>query len=464
MRKTLTALSMIFATGLVLVSNLGLAFGTSDGIVWTKYAGNPLDVGISDVGAPWVIYDGSIFRMWYCSFGSDLVLRIYSATSLNGIDWNPHGVALEPGALGSWDDRHVASPTVVFDGTEYRMWYTGIGHTTGVWGMVGYATSSNGIDWIKNESNPVLTPGGNGGWDDHNIAEITAFFNGSHYLMWYAGQAYENSQESMGIALSTDGIFWTKYAANPVMMPGPSSFDNRHVTPGGVVRNGTHYLMWYTGQSWSAPDRMGGDRIGLAISSDGFSWIKDENNPALNWGAAGSWETFVRRASVVKKDCGLMMWYQGIIPDPEVKSGKIGLATSYASTVEANVDFDPNTLNLRSNGRWITAYIESLEGCNVADINASSMLLNGTIPADLSGPATIGDYDNDELPDLMVKFDRSQVISYILNNVDIEDKSTVVTLSITGRLNDGTAFQGIDTIRVLYTGKGRFLRNPLIFT
>jgi hypothetical protein len=141
-----------------------------------------------------------------------------------------------------------------------------------------------------------------------------------------------------------------------------------------------------------------------------------------------------------------------------VKSGKIGLATSYASTVEANVDFDPITLNLRSNGRWITAYIEFLEGCNVADINASSMLLNGTIPADLSGPATIGDYDNDGLPDLMVKFDRSQVISYILNNVDIEDKSTVVTLSINGRLNDGTAFQGIDTIRVLYTGKGRFLR------
>jgi hypothetical protein len=131
---------------------------------------------------------------------------------------------------------------------------------------------------------------------------------------------------------------------------------------------------------------------------------------------------------------------------------------------DAKVDVEPDTLNLRSQGKWITAYIELPEGHDVDSIDTSSILLNNTVMIDADAPTAIGDVDRDGTLDMMVKFDRSQVISYILNNVDIEDKSTAVTFSITGRLEDDTVFQGIDTIRVLYTGKGRFLRNPLIFT
>jgi len=116
--------------------------------------------------------------------------------------------------------------------------------------------------------------------------------------------------------------------------------------------------------------------------------------------------------------------------------------------IQATIDIDPDTLNLMSKGRWIAAYIELPEGYDVAGIDASTILLNDAIPAE-SRPIAIGDYDSDGIPDLVLKFDRAEVIEYILNS-GITDKFMRVTLTITGKLNDGTPFQGSNTIRVIY--------------
>jgi Tol biopolymer transport system component len=118
--------------------------------------------------------------------------------------------------------------------------------------------------------------------------------------------------------------------------------------------------------------------------------------------------------------------------------------------INASVDTDPDTLNLKSKGNWITAYVELPEGYNVADINASSIMLNDTIPVDSSAPKTIGDYDNDGVPDLMVKFCREQVIQYILDRTLIDGRFSTAILTLTGKLNDGTLFEGSGTIRVIY--------------
>jgi len=122
--------------------------------------------------------------------------------------------------------------------------------------------------------------------------------------------------------------------------------------------------------------------------------------------------------------------------------------------VNATIDIYPQSLNLMSKGRgrWITVYIELPENYNVADINVSTLMLNDIISAELRPTAT-GDYDNDTIPDLMVKFDRTEVISYILANVNmtelIEKRFITVTLTITGKLYNGTPFQGSDTIRII---------------
>jgi Tol biopolymer transport system component len=117
----------------------------------------------------------------------------------------------------------------------------------------------------------------------------------------------------------------------------------------------------------------------------------------------------------------------------------------------ATINVDPNTLNLRSMGNFVTTYIELPEGFDVTNINASSILLNNTVPIDLSAPITIGDYNNDGIPDLMVKFDRATVLQYLTSEGIMFAN---FTMTLTGRLYDGTAFEGSDTIRVIYRGGG----------
>jgi hypothetical protein len=141
------------------------------------------------------------------------------------------------------------------------------------------------------------------------------------------------------------------------------------------------------------------------------------------------------------------MYYTGANYDPAGHYSGIGLAISHlGERAPAMADIDPDTLNLKSKGNWITGYIELPEGYNVVDINASSIMLNGTIPVDPSAPKAIGDYDRDGVPDLMVKFDRTSVQSLILYR-HITSGSVVLTLS--GKLNDGTSFEGSDTIKVV---------------
>jgi len=119
-----------------------------------------------------------------------------------------------------------------------------------------------------------------------------------------------------------------------------------------------------------------------------------------------------------------------------------------SAVLGATVDIRPEALNLHSKGKWITVYIEPPEGYNAAEINVSSIMLNDTVTAELR-PKAIGDYDNDAIPDLMVKFDRDEVISYIIANIIIEERFMTITLILTGRFNDGTLFQGSDTIRII---------------
>jgi len=109
----------------------------------------------------------------------------------------------------------------------------------------------------------------------------------------------------------------------------------------------------------------------------------------------------------------------------------------------ATVDFDPDTLNLKSKGRWVTVYIELPvgHGYDVSMIDLASLMLNDQVQAEAK-PIEIGDCDSDGIPDLMVKFNRAavQVILQVGDKVEI---------TISGKLIDGRQFEGKDTIKVI---------------
>jgi len=115
--------------------------------------------------------------------------------------------------------------------------------------------------------------------------------------------------------------------------------------------------------------------------------------------------------------------------------------------IPATIDIDPDTLNPGSEGNFVMAYIELPEGFSVGDIVLSTVTLGvvgveGSVPAK-AHPSQVGDHDEDGMPDLMVKFDRPEVIALI------GGRSGEVTFRVTGQLSSGEGFEGFDVVRVL---------------
>ena len=110
------------------------------------------------------------------------------------------------------------------------------------------------------------------------------------------------------------------------------------------------------------------------------------------------------------------------------------------TNITATIDFDPNTLDKKSNGNWVTVYIELPAGYNVNNIIISSIRLQGTIHAE-SWPYCIGDNDSVGIQDLMVKFKRADVINILPNGDNVQ-------ILVTGTVGT-TTFEGVDTIRVI---------------
>jgi hypothetical protein len=112
--------------------------------------------------------------------------------------------------------------------------------------------------------------------------------------------------------------------------------------------------------------------------------------------------------------------------------------------ISAEVDIDPNTLNIKSMGNYITAYITLKDPYNAKMINTSSIVLKdgGTfVAAALSKPVGMADSDT-----LMVKFDRATVVNYLES---VKKTATSVEFTITGSLATGKTFEGKDTVNVI---------------
>lgn len=230
----------------------------------------------------------------------------------------PGNPIVGPGAPGSWDEGGRWVSNVVFDGSVYHMWFSGVDQATNPTD-IGHATSSDGLPpWLMDPLNPVLTRGGPGAWDSSALLGGAVIYDGAMFHMWYSG-GYPGIERA-GYAFSPDGSVWTTFPGNPVIDVGaPGSPDDSVVRPNTVIVDGDILRMWY-GCANSAQVV----RICSADSSDGISWTK---NPLPVLAPTQSWEGGTLAPYVIAEDLTYHMWYVGTTPG-HVWGGNIGYAHS----------------------------------------------------------------------------------------------------------------------------------------
>ena len=107
----------------------------------------------------------------------------------------------------------------------------------------------------------------------------------------------------------------------------------------------------------------------------------------------------------------------------------------HRTRLSTGAGIDPDTLNLKSKGRWITAYL-SAENASIYDIDVSSILLQDTLVPERY------DYQEDTL---MLKFNRQEFKDTVEVGESVEVKTS-------GKWVDGTEFEAYDYIRVINPG------------
>ena len=243
------------------------------------------------------------------------------------------------GSAGKGDAGQAAYPSVIKDGSTYKMWYSGYAGTT--W-RIYYATSPDGLTWTKYDNtipadsdgvstNGRIPLGSAGKGDDMTVVYPTVIKDGPNdYKMWYAGYS---SGAPVGyriyLATSPDGLTWTKYNNTKPPDSNSTSTDGR-VAAGGfsygddagamyptVINDNGTYKIWYVGFE------SGKFRIYHATSPDGLTWTKYDNsipansdtnstNGRIPLGTAGQGDELRASLPVVIKDRYMYrMWYGG---------------------------------------------------------------------------------------------------------------------------------------------------------
>ena len=146
---------------------------------------------------------------------------------------------------------------------------------------------------------------------------------------------------------------------------------------------------------------------------------------------------------------GYDLTYPELIPEEALLKA---VANAKDPNTPAELDITPNTLNLKSRGKWITAFIEPVFG-SAKDIEIDTVFLEGVVPA-VSNPKYdfvtneseyLVDHDGDGTLERKVKFDRASVQELLT--------PSTAELTVSGSLSDGTAFSGTDTIRAIKEGR-----------
>jgi predicted GH43/DUF377 family glycosyl hydrolase len=249
------------------------------------------------------LYSGFDGRTWHTGL----------ATSPDGVRWARHGRVLSPDASG-WEGEYIAANgSAVFEGGEFLYWYQAGGRTP----RIGLARSRDARSWTR-EPGPVMELGPRGSWDERAVADPYVIRAGGKFYMYYLGQDRARRQR-LGVAVSGDGVEWTRLRSNPILELGePGAFDEVGLGEPAVWAQAGWYWMLYTGR-----DRREYRRIGLARSRDGVRWER----VSLLFAGGEQWNSRVVCDPHVEAGEVVRVWYGGgDAPRPDERlNGQIGL-------------------------------------------------------------------------------------------------------------------------------------------
>lgn len=290
---------------------------------WIMDAANPLlgqsqsgwDAGYVYVSEPSVLFRREGFQMWYTT-GVGAVQSIAYATSLDGVQWTKRGIVIGQDSLDNNRAFGASSPSVLYVGMEYHMWFNGKIASNIPHGGIRHATSSDGQTWRVDPSLVIPLEAPATGIFGANVIRTDSAFR-----LYYTVETTDRGVKSYAVHLaeSFDGTNWERRGIVFRAQPSFAWQQGDVYTPCVIHRRG-QYVMFYTSGNTSL-----GASIGKAVSTDGIHWTSTSTQPEISPQQAAPWNVnSVGYPSVVDVNGELWMWFAGL--STTMNRWEIGLA------------------------------------------------------------------------------------------------------------------------------------------
>ncbi len=239
----------------VVADEIPLSFSTvSDQPIFVAQPG-AWDAKIRERG--WIMRDGELWKLWYTGYDPEqqpVTMKLGYATSKDGIQWTR--AEMNPLVSDYWVEDMMV---VKHDDTYYMF-------SEGSQDQAQLMTSRDGIQWTRVGTLDVRLKAGEPIPAGPFGTPTAILDNGVWYLF------YERRDEGIWLATSADMKTWTNVSDDPIIVPGPDSFDRRMIAMNQVQKIGNRYVAVLHGTG----DEMKPRRWStfLAESSDLLHWRK----------------------------------------------------------------------------------------------------------------------------------------------------------------------------------------------
>ena len=271
MRACLLGLFLLLATAAVAQPRPAMYY--SD----TTRTGHPL------AKDPYVLrFKGQYFLYYSIPPNAQFGWGIGIATSSDLTHWTRAG-ELTPAA--AYEAQGLCAPGAWVRGDTIHLFYQTYGN--GPKDAICHATSTDGLRFARDASNPIFHP--TGAWTGGRAIDAEVVEFRKRYLLLFATRDPAFAVQMQGVA-ATSGLrtnfgraAWRQLADSSVLRP-RLPWEKKCVEGASCLRRGKWLYMFYAGAYNNEPQQ-----IGVARSRDGVRWQRLTSEPFLRNGPPGSW-------------------------------------------------------------------------------------------------------------------------------------------------------------------------------